>query len=410
MIARFKREARTAAALTHPHIIPIYAVKETQDLIFFVMKYVRGRSLDAILREVGPLPFPMVRTILADIGSALDFAHRQGVVHRDVKPGNILVEEEGFAVITDFGIAKAAESESLTRSGTTVGTPSYLSPEACAGESGGPGGRPVLARHRRLRDDHRAAPVHRRVEPRDDVRPGPYSAAAQHRAASRLPARPARHDHADAREAAGGSVRQPQGSDAASSPWGQPPADEHVRSHIGLLAVPRAGRSAAEIRRTPSSPLSVGAVKPHCADLVDRNGGGSAGGASRIWAPGAWAFWRLQQPLRGIRTALRRPLLVVDSVTWHPDPADTLYLSARGAASYARQRAVAAGVTAGSAPGRFPAGPAESLATLGQKRGSGRPVDLGGLPSGRRRNSARPRTHYTRRARAVEGSVRPPPP
>ena len=128
MIERFKREARTAAALNHPHIIPIYAVRESQQLLFFVMKYVPGRSLDAILRDVGPLPFTMVRSILTDIGSALDYAHRQGVVHRDVKPGNIMIDEEGFAVITDFGIAKAAEGETLTRSGTTVGTPSYLSP------------------------------------------------------------------------------------------------------------------------------------------------------------------------------------------------------------------------------------------------------------------------------------------
>ncbi|HSB53415.1 MAG TPA: serine/threonine-protein kinase, partial [Gemmatimonadales bacterium] len=137
MIARFKREARTAAGLTHPHIIPIYAVKESQQILYFVMKYIRGRALDQILRDVGALPFPMVRSILADIGSALDYAHRQGVVHRDVKPGNIMIDEEGFAVITDFGIARAIEGESLTRSGTTVGTPSYLSPEACSGEAVG---------------------------------------------------------------------------------------------------------------------------------------------------------------------------------------------------------------------------------------------------------------------------------
>ena len=134
MIERFKREARTAAGLNHPHIIPIYSVRESQQLLFFVMKYISGRPLDAILRDVGALPFPMARSILADVGSALDFAHRQGVVHRDVKPGNIMIDEEGFAVITDFGIARAMEGESLTRSGTTVGTPSYLSPEACSGE------------------------------------------------------------------------------------------------------------------------------------------------------------------------------------------------------------------------------------------------------------------------------------
>ncbi|MDZ4862558.1 MAG: serine/threonine-protein kinase, partial [Gemmatimonadota bacterium] len=134
MIERFKREARFAASLNHPHIIPIYAVRESQHLLYFIMKYIGGRSLDAILRDAGPLPFPMVRSILSDVGSALDYAHRQGVIHRDVKPGNVMIDEEGFAVITDFGIAKAAQGETLTRTGTTVGTPSYLSPEACSGD------------------------------------------------------------------------------------------------------------------------------------------------------------------------------------------------------------------------------------------------------------------------------------
>lgn len=130
---RFMREARTAASLSHPHIIPVYAVKASRDLVFFVMKYIEGRSLESVLKEVGPLPIPVVQTILNQAGSALGYAHRKGVVHRDVKPGNIMLEEDGWVVMTDFGIAKVAEAEALTVTGGMVGTPAYMSPEQCQG-------------------------------------------------------------------------------------------------------------------------------------------------------------------------------------------------------------------------------------------------------------------------------------
>lgn len=128
---RFKREARTAASLTHPGIIPIHSVREHGSLLFIVMQFVKGRTLDSILTEKGPLPIPMVQTILHQVGAALDYAHRRGVVHRDIKPGNILLDEEGRVVVTDFGIAKVVSSDSLTRTGGVVGTPSYMSPEQC---------------------------------------------------------------------------------------------------------------------------------------------------------------------------------------------------------------------------------------------------------------------------------------
>src|SRR5881398_2561468 len=132
MVERFKREARTAAALTHPHIIPIYAVKESEHVLYFVMKYVRGRALDAVIRDVGPLPLPMVQAILAQVSDALGYAHRHGVIHRDVKSANIMLDEDGWAVVTDFGIAKVVQAEGLTLTGVTVGTPTYMSPEQCA--------------------------------------------------------------------------------------------------------------------------------------------------------------------------------------------------------------------------------------------------------------------------------------
>src|SRR4051812_4847269 len=96
MVERFKREARTAAALSHPHIIPIYAVKESEQVLYFVMKHVQGRSLDHVIRDVGPLPIAMIQAILAQVGDALGYAHRHGVIHRDVKSANIMLDEEGW--------------------------------------------------------------------------------------------------------------------------------------------------------------------------------------------------------------------------------------------------------------------------------------------------------------------------
>src|SRR5256884_385230 len=132
MVERFKREARTAAALSHPHIIPIYAVKESEHVLYFVMKYVQGRALDTVIRDVGTLPIPMVQTILAQVGDALGYAHRHGVIHRDIKSANIMLDEDGRAVVTDFGIAQLVQEEGLTMTGVTVGTPTYMSPEQCA--------------------------------------------------------------------------------------------------------------------------------------------------------------------------------------------------------------------------------------------------------------------------------------
>jgi uncharacterized protein YjdB/alpha-tubulin suppressor-like RCC1 family protein len=132
MTERFKREARTAANLSHPHIIPIYTVKSSGKSLFFVMKFIAGRSLESIIKDLGPMPLPMVKGILHQVGGALGYAHRHGIVHRDVKPANIMIDEEGWAVVTDFGIAKVAENRGLTMTGIAVGTPSYMSPEQCA--------------------------------------------------------------------------------------------------------------------------------------------------------------------------------------------------------------------------------------------------------------------------------------
>jgi hypothetical protein len=131
MIERFKLEARTAAGLSHPHIIPIYAVREVDDLFYFVMKFIEGCALDTIVKQSAPLEVPLVRSIVSRIGEALGYAHRRGVIHRDIKPANIMIDVEGMPIVTDFGIAKVSDKQGLTMTGTTMGTPTYMSPEQC---------------------------------------------------------------------------------------------------------------------------------------------------------------------------------------------------------------------------------------------------------------------------------------
>jgi len=138
MSERFLREAQTAASLSHPNIIPVYSVKHTGDVTYFVMKFVAGRPLDDIMRELGPMPIAMVTAVLTQVAGALGYGHKRGVVHRDVKPGNVMIDDEGWAIVTDFGIAKVEAARGLTRTGAAIGTPTYMSPEQCtAREVGG---------------------------------------------------------------------------------------------------------------------------------------------------------------------------------------------------------------------------------------------------------------------------------
>jgi len=128
-IERFRREARTAAALSHPHIVPIYAIGDDPSLAYYVMKFIEGRGLDSVLREEGAQSPAFVQAILSYVGAALQHAHQSGVVHRDVKPANIMLDRDGWTYVTDFGIAKRDDGHGLTQSGMIIGTPAYMCPE-----------------------------------------------------------------------------------------------------------------------------------------------------------------------------------------------------------------------------------------------------------------------------------------
>jgi serine/threonine protein kinase len=133
LIPRFQQEAKTAAKLDHPNIIPIYRVESEAGLNYFVMKYVTGHSLEQIL-DKGPLPVELARRVLREAAMALGHAHKRGIVHRDVKPANIMLEADGRVVLTDFGISKALEGGSaLTGTGAIIGTPHYMAPEQAKG-------------------------------------------------------------------------------------------------------------------------------------------------------------------------------------------------------------------------------------------------------------------------------------
>ena len=132
MAERFRREAKISASLSHPNIIPVYAVRQTDELAFFVMKYVDGCTLNFVVSEHAPLPIDLVRQLVLQIAGALVYAHGRGVVHRDIKPANILIDSDGRAILTDFGIARATGLSGLTATGASVGTPYYMSPEQCS--------------------------------------------------------------------------------------------------------------------------------------------------------------------------------------------------------------------------------------------------------------------------------------
>src|SRR5215213_7102209 len=139
---RFLRETRTAASFSHPNIVPVHAVEEREGVLAFAMGYVEGESIAERVRRAGPLDVRSIVRLLRDVGYALAYAHGRGVVHRDIKPDNIMIERAtGRALVMDFGIARILSAaptmdrtEGLTRVGEIIGTPEYMSPEQATGD------------------------------------------------------------------------------------------------------------------------------------------------------------------------------------------------------------------------------------------------------------------------------------
>ncbi len=138
-VERFKREAQSAASLSHPNIVAIYDRGKTDDGSYYiVMEYVSGGNLKERIREEGPLPTPQVIAMASQVARALLVAHQRGVIHRDVKPQNILLTESGEAKVADFGLARAAAAVPITQEGAILGTAYYISPEQVLGQPASP--------------------------------------------------------------------------------------------------------------------------------------------------------------------------------------------------------------------------------------------------------------------------------
>jgi serine/threonine-protein kinase len=133
-VERFRREAQAAANLSHPNIVPVFDWGEDSGTYFIVMEFVDGRPLSSILKSAGPLSAERTADVGAHVAAALGYAHKHGVIHRDVKPGNVLITDDGQVKVTDFGIARAINTEeSLTQTGAVMGTATYFSPEQAEG-------------------------------------------------------------------------------------------------------------------------------------------------------------------------------------------------------------------------------------------------------------------------------------
>ncbi len=134
-VARFRQEAKSAAHLEHPHIMPIYEVGEAGGFHYIAMKFIAGKTLKDVVQAEGSLSVQRAATYLAQVGDALDYAHKQKVIHRDIKPSNMMVTDEDWVFLTDFGLARGTDGSSggLTMAGTVMGTPEYMSPEQAQG-------------------------------------------------------------------------------------------------------------------------------------------------------------------------------------------------------------------------------------------------------------------------------------
>src|SRR5687768_15447311 len=134
-LERFRREARTAAKMSHPHVVTVIDAGEDEGHPFIVFEHVEGETLKERIRRCGPLPVPEAVAYAIEIGRALMAAHAERLVHRDVKPQNVLLDAEGRAKVTDFGISRSLDQDGLTATGRVLETTDYVSPEQALGEN-----------------------------------------------------------------------------------------------------------------------------------------------------------------------------------------------------------------------------------------------------------------------------------
>ena len=132
-IQRFRREAATLTKLKHPQIVQLYETGEENGTYYLAMEYVEGKTLEQLIAENGRLPFQRAMDITIQAGKSLSFAHKQGIIHRDIKPGNIMIDRENTVKIADFGVARVTEGTRMTTTGAVIGTPEYMSPEQTEG-------------------------------------------------------------------------------------------------------------------------------------------------------------------------------------------------------------------------------------------------------------------------------------
>ena len=307
---RFRGEARTMATINHPGVVDVYDYGSDQQLAFLVMEYVEGDALSRTLSRVGRLTPARTMALVAQAADALQAAHANGIVHRDVKPGNLLVRPNGTLVLTDFGIARSALVGQLTVAGSVLGTASYISPEQAAGGVATRRLRRVRARRGRLPVPLRAPAVRRRHADRDrhEARPG--------RRRGRCPA--------DIPPAVRAIVDRALAKDpAARWPTAAAMADGGPAGRVALATTSQ--QPAATAGPAPPGPVSpaarppVGAPRPACPARRSRGSARAAvpaGAPARLRAPAARASVPSGPPVAA--AAYRQPSAAVGQYRSRP--------------------------------------------------------------------------------------------